>query len=1756
MKIGLLLLLGAVVLGHSATAEGGRVVINEIMASNGTTLADENGDYPDWIELANLGSDPVVLDGWGLSDDPHRPFKWVFRDASLAPGEFLTIFASGKDRQPEDPAPRAPTEIPGLRLWLSALEVDPSDPEQVRPREDGKAYVRRWLDLSGEGNHAFQRDEARQPTWLSSASGGAPALRFDGVNDQLVLPRVLATNDFSLWAVYRTTESHWIDQELFEGSSGTRDQRYLFGARSGGSVNAGAGVSVGTNGVSVYEHGNSYLPALAVAQRAPGADYVVLAVNYDAQRPSIDLQGLLAHTGLPSPRPEVHAPTQIGSGSFGAFAGELVEVVMFNRALQANDRRALAAYLGHRHAIDLPRFRHTSFRLGGQGDELYLTRPEGTRVDSLRFGPVTRDVSYGRHPDGIDEWHFFTEPTPGAANDTTPLGAPVVPPSFSHAGGFYSEPIALTLSSADPEATLYYTLDGSVPDPAELGGRTYTYKNEYPEDPGDPFGPWRADSCQTLVYADPIAIADRSAQPDRLTGRSTTWHRSPEGYTPTDPVFKGTVVRARAFKAGALPSEVITHTFFVTPEGRSRYTLPVISFSLDEEWLFGYERGVYCAGIDYDSWRLANPDDNGGWRDPVRPANYHRSGRAWEYPVNLELFATAGQPGFNAHAGFRIHGRDSRSAHQKSFRLYARTQDDSSTVLNHAFFPEATRGIDGSRPEQFERLLVHSAMKFYDVIAHQVMSPAALEVQRSRPVASFFNGEFWGLSYLRDKQDEYHLASEYLLEPDNIIILNAPVGPGRGTDVEVGDPRDILLYRKMFEYATQADPGSDLYYYQISSWLDLDSYFDFNVMYLYLNNPSWQGAQHFRFWRVRHPRGQPYADGKWRMMVWDLEWFIHDPAYDFLRSALDPAGEAYEAWARFGGDPTRTLLLRSLLRNSKVRDHFIQRFALHMNSTLRPERIARVAAIEAGHVEAELPEHAARFRHLWPSMLGHARNWEWYGRARPGPMRDHLRKHLSAGPDREVVLHVADPAGGHLRIDGLEVLPGTAGVADEPYPWKGTYFGNVPITVTAVPAQGYRFVGWEEYPDTTRATIELLPSEDLSLTARFEIPSGPDPATLLHYWSFNDPGDLLAPAHTISDAAMWVDLGPHSEVVAGSGQDFMGENAQGGDLAETHLRLNYPLDAILTLQLPTVGFERIVLRYETRRSGQGAGIQHLAYTVNGADYLPFASVIVRDGSPALQTLDLSEIPGANNNPRFGLRVTFAQGSGGLAGNNRFDNLTVEGQPFEQTNQPPFPVAARPRLELVASHPPVVLELDHLFHDPDGDPLIFLAQSSRPEVVELTLSANLLQIRPRRAGESLVTVSAYDGRHHPVPMAFRVLVYPAPHPLGERDFEFSGWNLHRVAGSYPPHMIFEQTSTADPGLDSELDSFWALPYDLTSRSRVNGLDELGVSFLNTSNAQDLPGAGFLGSALLALRTTGVNEVWVSWTGGTVRPNDRVYALRLQVRVGNTGPWADVLDETGEPVEYVRHPEAGHQQHFRPTRLPAGTTGQDYVQVRWKYYHVSGNDGPRAQLRLDGLRLETVRRPEVQLLDPMQLNRQTGLFEQTVAVINPGDTVLEGVRLIVRNLPRGARVQNALARPDGSYVVRLDRPLAPGASALFELEFYLPDRQPLAEVEWAADTSLPLDVPWPQPSLLEIDRQLPLPDGRFLVEFMTQTDHTYRVQYTEDLVTWKTAEPAVAGTGSRIHWIDGGPPKTDRHPAEGPGRFYRLLEFDSGSAPHTP
>jgi hypothetical protein len=76
------------------------LVISEFMAENKGTLADDDGEFSDWIELHNPTASAIALNGWFLSDDPALPFKWALPAGTLAPGGYLVVFASEKNRAP------------------------------------------------------------------------------------------------------------------------------------------------------------------------------------------------------------------------------------------------------------------------------------------------------------------------------------------------------------------------------------------------------------------------------------------------------------------------------------------------------------------------------------------------------------------------------------------------------------------------------------------------------------------------------------------------------------------------------------------------------------------------------------------------------------------------------------------------------------------------------------------------------------------------------------------------------------------------------------------------------------------------------------------------------------------------------------------------------------------------------------------------------------------------------------------------------------------------------------------------------------------------------------------------------------------------------------------------------------------------------------------------------------------------------------------------------------------------------------------------------------------------------------------------------------------------------------------------------------------------------------------------------------------------------------------------------------------------
>ena len=76
------------------------IVINEFLASNDATQADQDGEFDDWVELYNLGADDIDMSGYFLSDDFATPEKWTFPAGAIIPaGGYLIVWADDDEEQ-------------------------------------------------------------------------------------------------------------------------------------------------------------------------------------------------------------------------------------------------------------------------------------------------------------------------------------------------------------------------------------------------------------------------------------------------------------------------------------------------------------------------------------------------------------------------------------------------------------------------------------------------------------------------------------------------------------------------------------------------------------------------------------------------------------------------------------------------------------------------------------------------------------------------------------------------------------------------------------------------------------------------------------------------------------------------------------------------------------------------------------------------------------------------------------------------------------------------------------------------------------------------------------------------------------------------------------------------------------------------------------------------------------------------------------------------------------------------------------------------------------------------------------------------------------------------------------------------------------------------------------------------------------------------------------------------------------------------
>jgi hypothetical protein len=954
----------------------------------------------------------------------------------------------------------------------------------------------------------------------------------------------------------------------------------------------------------------------------------------------------------------------------------------------------LLVYCSDKNRINPANPLHANFKISADGETISLTQPDGTVVDFAPATPMLANISYGRLPNGTGNFVFFETPTPNAENIGSVLVETLQAPIFSQNSGFYPAEFDLTISSSEEDVTIIYTLDGSEPDENNLLGTTYQYKNQYPRLPANPFGPFLQNSYQTLQYSAPITIVDRSSEPNKVSAISTTYDYEPP-YFPNAPTYKSTIVKARAIKAGFRPSPIVTKTYFISPSGSSRFTLPVVSISTNEDRLFEYNDGIHVAGKDFDTWRTNNPT-----RTPdYEIGNFARKGITAERVANMSFFVN-GQEVVNNTIGVRIRGNYSRIYPSKAFNIYSRSEYGDSRI-NYQLFED-------QEYQNYERLSLKSSSGdqyhtlFRDPLNHEIIKGMRVETEAYRPVITFVNGEYWGVQSLREKYDDKYFERVFNIDGDELDVLE------NNAEIEEGDADHYLAMINYIQNNSLAVPEN---YEYIKTQMDTDSFQDYFISNIYLQNVDWPG-NNIVYWRKKtaaYVPNAPYGhDGRWRWAIHDMDsTFGISGGNNYLNSLADATAAGGTSWPN---PDWSTLILRKLLENEEFKHEFISRFADVMNTYFLSERVvAKINEIK-NILQPEMNEHIFRWKQ--PSSIS---SWNYFlnreigfANERPGFQRDHIREKFQIDNNINATIDVSNEAHGYVKLNTIDILSTTPGINPNPYPWTGVYFSDVAVKLTAIPRNGYVFSHWEGFSTSTDAEITVTTNANFSVKAVF-IPEGFAIETQepIYFWMLNSalPNDtsmttinstfevgnndgILSFKSSIEGyptPADEQDLGIGTMERRNSPTDinyipeannniaFGASNMRGIQIKQPFQRNG--LENELHFNFSTKGYKDIVFGFAAKDENAADAIEvdySIGETASWITTGLTATSLPLDGNYQLFEVDFSDIISVNDNANFKVRLRFTGSNMTVDNGDRvtFNNFSVKGVPLPlQYNTP-------------------------------------------------------------------------------------------------------------------------------------------------------------------------------------------------------------------------------------------------------------------------------------------------------------------------------------------------------------------------------------------------------------------------------------------------------------------------------------------------------
>ncbi len=544
-----------------------------------------------------------------------------------------------------------------------------------------------------------------------------------------------------------------------------------------------------------------------------------------------------------------------------------------------------------------PKEWHAPFKLSVLEDTVYLFSNKHELIDQVVPQCVPPDHSLSRWPDGA-AFHV-TKPSPSRSNnnaDTVYVNYQYDTLMVNLPSGFYDSTISIELQHQNQNNEIRYTLDGKEVDYDEL---LYTHE---------------------LFLSDLSAAENRIANYDRDIA------------DPGNDIPKAQVLRAQVFSYGCPASNEISNIYFI---GDNNFTenLPIISIITDPDHLFDEEEGIYIS------------------------PNYLNRGKAWEREAHIEVFNSSLQTIIKQDAGIRIHGAGSRSAPQKSFKLYAR-EEYGDTSFSYPFFSQKPH------LNEFQELIIKglrdwTGTMFKAEMCQHLIEDLDIDYSASELVLVFLDGEYWGGYNLRERINDTYIENNYQLPIDSFDIIKytrtytgsfdyineLEVDVFGGVELNNGT---IDAYYELVKFLHLSDPSSPTFYGEISLMIDINAFIDYLISELFLANVDFIDNNVF-FWKS-------YEEGSlWRPIFYDLDGSMHNIRLDYL-SEFRTATE---------GDNTKpywsTLIFSKLLRNESFNRRFSTRYNELMSHTFSSQNIINHIDSFYSAYEAIMPLHIYRW---------------------------------------------------------------------------------------------------------------------------------------------------------------------------------------------------------------------------------------------------------------------------------------------------------------------------------------------------------------------------------------------------------------------------------------------------------------------------------------------------------------------------------------------------------------------------------------------------------------------------------------------------------------------------------------------------------------------------------------------------------------------------------------------------------------------------